>query len=114
MLILNFILLIVGMFIDTNSGVILFAPIIVPILKALGYHEIFIGVMMVVNLCIGMLTPPMGPNLFITMKIAGVSLEQAMKQVVVQVIILYVVLAVMILIPDTVLILPKLFGMIPW
>ena len=114
MLILNFILLIVGMFIDTNSGVILFAPIIVPILKALGYHEIFIGVMMVVNLCIGMLTPPMGPNLFITMKIAGVSLEQAMKQVIVQVVILYIVLAVMILIPDTVLILPKLFGMIPW
>lgn len=114
MLILNFILLIVGMFIDTNSGVILFAPIIVPILKALGYHEIFIGVMMVVNLCIGMLTPPMGPNLFITMKIAGVSLEQAMKQVVVQVVILYIVLAVMILIPDTVLILPKVFGMIPW
>ena len=48
------------------------------------------------------------------MKIAGVSLEQAMKQVVVQVIILYVVLSVMILIPDTVLILPKVFGMIPW
>lgn len=112
MLLINILLLIVGMFIDTNSSVILFAPIIVPILTQLGYHEIFIGVMMVVNLCIGMLTPPLGPNLFITMKIGGVSLEKVLPIAIVQIVILYIVLAVMIIFPDTVLILPKLFHMI--
>lgn len=112
MLLINVLLLMVGMFIDTNSSVILFAPIIVPILTQLGYHEIFIGVMMVVNLCIGMLTPPLGPNLFITMKIGGVSLEKVLPFAIVQIIILYVVLAVMIIFPDTVLVLPKLFHMI--
>lgn len=112
MLIINILLLILGMFIDTNSCVILFAPIITPILVQLGYDPIFIGVMMVVNLCIGMLTPPMGPNLFITMKIAGVSLEQTIKDAIIQIAILYVVLAIMIIFPDTILILPKLFGML--
>lgn len=112
MLIINIMLLIVGMFIDTNSSVILFSPIIVPILTALGYHEIFIGVMIVVNLCIGMLTPPLGPNLFITMKIGKVSLEEALPSTIVQVGILYLVLAIMIIFPETVLFLPRLLGMI--
>lgn len=112
MLLINVLLLIVGMFIDTNSSVILFAPIIVPILTQLGYHEIFIGVMMVVNLCIGMLTPPLGPNLFITMKIGGVSLEKVLPVAIVQIAILYAVLAIMIIFPDTVMILPKLFNLI--
>ena len=112
MLLINLLLLVVGMFIDTNSSVILFAPIIVPILTQLGYHEIFIGVMMVVNLCIGMLTPPLGPNLFITMKIGGVSLEKVLPTAVTQIVILYAVLALMILFPDLVLILPKVFHMI--
>jgi len=112
MLLINFLLLLVGMFIDTNSSVILFAPIIVPILTQLGYHEIFIGVMMVVNLCIGMLTPPLGPNLFITMKIGGVSLEKVLPSALIQIAILYVVLAVMIVFPESVLFLPRLLGMI--
>lgn len=112
MIIINVILLIVGMFIDTNSSVILFAPIVVPLLTQLGYHEIFIGVMMVVNLCIGMLTPPLGPNLFITMRIGNVSLEKTMPSALATIAILYLVLTVMIIFPETVLILPRLLGMI--
>ncbi len=112
LLIINILLLFVGMFIDTNSGVILFAPIIVPLMQQLGYHEIFIGLMMVVNLCIGMLTPPLGPNLFITQKIAGVSLEEVLPTTVVQVLVLYLVLTLMIIFPESVLFLPRLFGLI--
>ena len=112
LIIINLILLVVGMFIDTNSGVILFSPIIVPIMEQLGYHEVFIGLMIVVNLCIGMVTPPMGPNLFITLKIGNSPLEKAFPSTVAVVCILYAVLAVMILFPETVLILPRLFGMI--
>lgn len=111
-LVLNLCMLLLGMFVDTNSSVLLFAPIVVPIMTALGYHEIFIGVMMVVNLCIGMLTPQLGPNLFITMGIADISLEKVFKDAVIQIAILYLVLAIMILFPETVLFLPRLFGMI--
>ena len=112
MILINLILLVVGMFIDTNSSVILFAPIVVPLLTQLGYHEIFIGVMMVVNLCIGMLTPPLGPNLFITMRIGGVSLEKTLPSALATIAILYIVLAVMIVFPELVLCLPRLLGMI--
>jgi C4-dicarboxylate transporter DctM subunit len=112
MILINLILLVVGMFIDTNSSVILFAPIVVPLLTQLGYHEIFIGVMMVVNLCIGMLTPPLGPNLFITMRIGGVSLEKTLPSALATIVILYIVLAVMIIFPELVLCLPRLLGMI--
>lgn len=67
---------------------------------------------MVVNLCIGMLTPPLGPNLFITQKIAGVSLEEVLPTTVVQVLVLYLVLTLMIIFPESVLFLPRLFGLI--
>ena len=112
LVIINALLLIVGMFIDTNSGVILFSPIIVPLMQQLGYHEIFIGLMVVVNLCIGMLTPPFGPNLFITQKIADVSFEEVLPPAIIQVIVLYIVLTIMIVFPEVVLFLPRLFGMI--
>lgn len=112
MVLINFLLLLAGMFIDTNSSMILFAPIVVPILEALGYHPVFIGIMMCVNLCIGMLTPPLGPNLFISQRVAGVKLEEILPESLKQVVILYIVLAVMIIFPGTVLVLPKLFGMI--
>ena len=68
--------------------------------------------MMVVNLCIGMLTPPLGPNLFITMRIGGVSLEKTLPSALATIAILYIVLAVMIVFPELVLCLPRLLGMI--
>ena len=112
LLLINFLLLLAGMFIDTNSSMILFAPIIVPIMQTLGYDPIFIGIMMCINLCIGMLTPPLGPNLFISQRVAGVKLEEILPESLKQVVILYIVLAVMILFPQTVMFLPKLLGMV--
>ena len=80
MLIINVLLLIIGMFIDTNSSIVLFAPLFVPILTSLGYDIYYVGVIMVVNLCVGMLTPPLGANLFVAMRIGNISLEEALKE----------------------------------
>ena len=112
MLIINVILLIAGMFIDTNSCIILFAPFCVPLLTSVGYNDIYVGVIMVVNLCIGMVTPPLGPDLFIAQRIAGCELEETLPEALPQIAILLAALAIMIFCPDLVLFIPRLFGMI--
>lgn len=111
MLIVNVILLVAGMFIDTISCIILFAPLFVPLLRQLGYDPLYIGVIMVVNLCIGMLTPPMGGNLFVAQRIAGTSFEAIMKETMPLIFVLLIALLLMIIFPQIVLCIPQAFGM---
>lgn len=108
MLIINVLLLIIGMFIDTNSSIVLFAPLFVPILTSLGYDIYYVGVIMVVNLCIGMLTPPLGANLFVAMRIGNISLEEALKEAMPIIGVEILILAVMILCPWLITFLPNL------
>ena len=69
MLMLNIALLIIGMFLDTISSIVLFGPIFAPIAIAIGFDPLHFGIIMVINLCIGMLTPPMGGNLFVAQRL---------------------------------------------
>ena len=108
MLIIHVLLLIIGMFIDTNSSIVLFAPLFVPILTSLGYDIYYVGVIMVVNLCIGMLTPPLGANLFVAMRIGNISLEEALKEALPVIGVEILILAVMILCPWLITFLPNL------
>ena len=108
MLIINVLLLIIGMFIDTNSSIVLFAPLFVPILTSLGYDIYYVGVIMVVNLCVGMLTPPLGANLFVAMRIGNISLEEALKEALPVIGVEILILAVMILCPWLITFLPNL------
>ena len=108
MLIINVLLLIIGMFIDTNSSIVLFAPLFVPILTSLGYDIYYVGVIMVVNLCIGMLTPPLGANLFVAMRIGNISLEEALKEAMPVIGVEILILVVMILCPWLITFLPNL------
>jgi C4-dicarboxylate transporter DctM subunit len=112
MLIVNFIFLIAGMFIDGNSIVILFAPLFTPLIVAAGYNIIHFGIIMVINCSIGMLTPPLGGNLFIGQRIAGCSFEGILKEEIPILIVHIVVLVLLILIPDLTLFIPRLFGML--
>lgn len=108
MLIINVLLLIIGMFIDTNSSIVLFAPLFVPILTSLGYDIYYVGVIMVVNLCVGMLTPPLGANLFVAMRIGNISLEEALKEALPVIGVEILILAVMIFCPWLITFLPSL------
>ena len=108
MLIINVLLLIIGMFIDTNSSIVLFAPLFVPILTSLGYDIYYVGVIMVVNLCVGMLTPPLGANLFVAMRIGNISLEEALKEALPVIGVEILILAVMIFCPWLITFLPNL------
>ena len=112
MLMINFILLIAGMFIDTTSNIILFAPLFCPIVSALGYNLIYFGLVMCVNLCIGFLTPPLGVNLFVGQKVSGGTFEGVVKEVLPMILLLTLLLGVVIACPQLSLFLPKLMGLI--
>jgi len=74
LLLVNLLLIIVGMFIDSGPAIILLAPILVPVASAMGINLVQFGVMMVINLTTGLLTPPVGTALFVASNISGVSI----------------------------------------
>lgn len=112
MLMMNFLLLIAGMFIDTTSNIILFAPLLCPIASQMGYDLTYFGLVMCVNLCIGFLTPPLGVNLFIGQKVSGAKLESVIAQVWPMIIVLCLLLVVIIAFPQISLFLPRTLGLI--
>ena len=76
LLIVNIIFLIAGCFIDANSAMYIFIPIMLPVCKALGYNVIAFGIMATVNLAIGQVTPPVGVNLFVAI---GIKLRDGIR-----------------------------------
>jgi C4-dicarboxylate transporter DctM subunit len=110
MLLINIGLLIVGMFIDTISSILLFAPLFAPIASAIGYDPLHFGIIMVINLCIGMITPPMGGNLFVAERVSNTKFEEIFGETFPMIIALYLLLAVLIIFPDLSLALPRLLG----
>ena len=65
LLIINVLLVVVGTFMDMTPAVLIFTPILLPVVTALGMHPVHFGIMMIANLCIGLCTPPVGTCLFI-------------------------------------------------
>jgi C4-dicarboxylate transporter DctM subunit len=72
LLIINVLLLFVGMVMDTGPAILILTPILVPITNAFGIDPVHFGIIMVVNLAIGFVTPPIGINLFVTSSFTGV------------------------------------------
>lgn len=108
MLLIMAFLLIAGMFIDTTSNIVLFAPLFVPIVTQLGFNITYFGILMVVNLCIGFITPPLGVNLFVAKNISGAPLGGLVKELLPYIAILAIALVLMVFIPDIVMWLPNL------
>ena len=78
-LMINVVLLFIGLFMETNAAILIVAPIFLPLVVKLGVDPIFFGIVMVVNLAIGMWTPPVGVNLFVTCGMCDVTLEKLVK-----------------------------------
>ncbi len=76
LLLINLVLLMIGMFMETISSIIIMTPILLPVAVALGIDPILFGVILTVNLAIGFCTPPLGVNLFVASSISGVSIEK--------------------------------------
>lgn len=109
LVIINIILLIFGAFMEAGVVLILFIPILYPLAMNLGFDPIHFGVIMAVNLMIGVATPPMGVCLFMMSHISGIKLEVLMKKILPFLIPLLVVLILIILFPSLVTFLPGLY-----
>lgn len=99
LLILNVMLLVIGLFLETYAAIIILAPILAPAMALMGVDLTHFGIIMIVNLAIGMVTPPVGVNLFITCAIAGISLEQIIRPLISFVLVLLINLMLITYIP---------------
>ncbi|MPN62333.1 C4-dicarboxylate TRAP transporter large permease protein DctM [bioreactor metagenome] len=108
LMLLNAALLIVGCFVETNSAVILLTPILVPTMTALGVDPVHLGIIMSVNLLIGILTPPMGMALYIVQGICHAPFEKIVRAVLVPIMCLLAVQLLVTYIPWISLALPAL------
>ena len=79
-LLMNVLMLVCGMFIDLPAAVLLLTPVFVPLANAIGMDLVQLGIMMTVNLAIGLYTPPVGTTLFITSAVAKVKVGQTVKE----------------------------------
>lgn len=109
---INIILLIVGTFMDMTPACLIFTPIFLPVCTALGMDTIHFGIMMIFNLCIGTITPPVGTTLFVGVKVGKVQIETVFRQLLVYFAAIFIVLMFVTYIPNLSLWLPKLMGYI--
>jgi tripartite ATP-independent transporter DctM subunit len=112
LLMINIILIIVGMWMDTGAAIILFAPILAPIAVKMGVHPVHFAIMMITNLAVGLITPPVGVVLYATAAVGKVSFVDVCRTTAPYMVIGFIVVAGMTLFPDIVLFIPKLFGFI--
>jgi len=108
LLIVNVLLLIVGMFLDSTTATILIMPIIAGPLHMAGVDPVHLGIVAIFNLMLGLLTPPMGLGLFLISDIAGVSMRAILRQLVPYYIPLFATLIILTLFPEISLWLPKM------
>lgn len=100
LLIVNIVLLIAGCFLDSTSALYIFTPLFVPVAKALGMSMIHFGTIMIVNLAIGLVTPPVGVNLYVACGIAKIDLKKISVAVVPLLVASLIVLAIVTYVPS--------------
>tara|TARA_S200000501_G_scaffold265575_1_gene249292 strand:- start:15777 stop:17072 length:1296 start_codon:yes stop_codon:yes gene_type:complete len=110
LLIINMLLLFVGIFMDMTPAVLIFTPIFLPVVTALGIDPIQFGIIMVLNLCIGLCTPPVGSVLFVGIRIAKTSIEKVIKPLLPLFFAMILSLILITFFPQLTLWLPKVFG----
>ena len=110
LLIINFLLLFVGIFMDMTPAVLIFTPIFLPVVTTLGIDPVQFGIMMVLNLCIGLRTPPVGSVLFVGIGIAKTSIEKVIRPLLPMFFAMILSLILITFIPQITLWLPKVFG----
>lgn len=111
LLAMNIMLLIVGTFMDLTPAVLIFTPILLPIAQNFGMSTIQFGIMIVFNLCIGNITPPVGNTLFVGCKVGNVKLEEVIKHMLPFYVAIIIVLLLVTFIPGMSMLIPNLCGL---
>ena len=82
LLLMNAILLICGTFMDVTPAILIFTPLFLPVVETFGMHPVHFGLVLVYNLCIGNITPPVGNTLFVAIKVGNTTLAKTMPYMV--------------------------------
>ena len=109
MFLINIVFLVVGMFMGATEAIIIFTPIFLPIAKTMGLDPFYFGAVMVLNLMIGLLTPPVCACLSLAAKIGRITLDEAFKAIIPVLIVDLFLLGLVTYIPALSLWLPKIF-----
>lgn len=110
LLLINLLLLVVGCFMDTTPAIMVLSPILLPVALSIGLSPIHFGIIMVVNLAIGFITPPLGINLFVAARIGREPLETVTSGIIPFILVMLVCLMLITFIPQVSMFLPGLFG----
>ncbi|WP_104135488.1 MULTISPECIES: TRAP transporter large permease [unclassified Cryobacterium] len=100
LLIVNLLLIVVGMFMETSSAILILAPVLLPVAMELGVDPIHFGIIMVLNLEIGMMTPPLGLNLFVASGLTGMNILRVAKAALPSVGVLLIALVIVTFVPQ--------------
>ncbi len=110
LLLINIMMLIVGTFMDMTPAVLIFTPIFLPVVTSLGLHPIHFGIILIMNLCIGITTPPVGTCLFVGCGIANTTITQIIRHILPFFLAMIIVLLITTYVPIISLLLPQTFG----
>ena len=110
LLVINLLFLLLGCFLDTLLMLLIVVPIVMPSVRALGIDTVHFGVVVVVNMMIGLITPPYGQMLFLISGVSGIRLQAMLREIWPFIGALLGALLLMTLLPDVVLLLPRYFG----
>lgn len=111
LIIINLILLFVGVFMDMTPAVLIFTPIFLPVVRELGVDPVHFGIIMVMNLCIGLCTPPVGSVLFVGCGVAEISISKVIRPLIPLFLAMVAALLLVTYIPELSLWLPRAFGL---
>jgi tripartite ATP-independent transporter DctM subunit len=109
LMVLNLIFIVAGCLIDILVATIIFVPVMIPLQQALGLDPLHVAMMFIINLSIGLLTPPVGYSLFVSSAISGVPLEKVSRNAIPFVLIMFVILGLITFFPPLTVFVPKLF-----
>lgn len=112
LLIMNVILLIAGTFMDVTPAILIFTPLFLPIVKTFGMDPIQFGLILVYNLCIGNITPPVGNTLFVSIKIGNTTLARVMPYMLMYYVAILIGLLLVTYVPAVSLALPAAAGLV--
>jgi tripartite ATP-independent transporter DctM subunit len=112
LLFINIFLLFWGMWMDTAPSIMILMPLLFPIAEKVGINPIHFGVVVVINLMIGLLTPPFGMALFSAQTIGRVPLKSLLKELVPFLVADFILLALISIFPEIILFLPRMFGLV--
>ena len=110
LLIANVLLFLVGFVMDLTPAMLILAPILLPVMKSVGIDPVYFGVIMSINLGIGLITPPVGTVLYVATGVANISLEDLVKSIMPFLFTLLAVMGLLIVFPDIVMFIPNHFG----